>query len=165
MTADEFGGGLGDVLPPRQDEERQRREEQRQRRQRQQQTEQRSQRRRRESQGPDLNGGLSDQQIEALMNDYERLQALTAATPARTKDDAALRSIIDALEPAPCTNDDCTICMEPLSDTADQNGTPVKSRSCTHVFHRGCIEQWLVADFVKSGECRCPNCRALMPGG
>lgn len=45
--------------------------------------------------------------------------------------------------------DDCVICMEPLSDHC--------ALPCQHVFHKQCILPWLTS---KSS---CPSCRAQMP--
>ena len=46
--------------------------------------------------------------------------------------------------------DECTICLNPLT-----NGRKIVLKTCSHAFHKKCIEEWKSRSYQKS----CPNCR------
>ena len=52
------------------------------------------------------------------------------------------------------TNEDCSICLEPL------NNTEVYKTKCSHIFHVVCIKNYVNSN--QFNEVNCPNCRELL---
>ena len=64
----------------------------------------------------------------------------------------------DLLEPlsiSQCTDQDCSICLDPLTQINNKNMIPVKLK-CGHMFHYKCIEKW------HHSKQECPLCRKLL---
>ena len=64
----------------------------------------------------------------------------------------------DLLEPLSieeCTDQDCSICLDPLKQINNKNMIPVKLK-CGHMFHYNCIEKW------HHSKQECPLCRRLV---
>jgi len=47
---------------------------------------------------------------------------------------------------------ECVICISEINDSAP--GTPITALPCNHIYHRGCMRDWL-----KNGGRDCPTCR------
>ena len=52
-----------------------------------------------------------------------------------------------------CSHHDCSICLEPITQTTSNKSGKALSLRCSHVFHRDCINHWLKINAV------CPLCR------
>ena len=64
----------------------------------------------------------------------------------------------DSLEPISinqCVDQDCSICLEPLTKVTNKYMIPVKLK-CGHMFHYDCIEKW------HGCKQECPMCRRLL---
>lgn len=68
------------------------------------------------------------------------------------------RQLINQLQLTPyfkCkTTLQCTICLETI-----QTNEFVRQLSCTHQFHKRCIDKWLYVNYNSSQQCKCPLCR------
>ncbi|KAJ4374367.1 hypothetical protein N0V83_003108 [Neocucurbitaria cava] len=65
----------------------------------------------------------------------------------------------------PCPpNEQCVICQEPLTDSSPEStdDEAVSTKSCGHLFHRGCIAAWFASNTPALNSC--PSCRCLLWG-
>jgi len=73
--------------------------------------------------------------------------------------DPASKAVVDSLTEFTVTKSNarscpsCVICMEEWGEGDDESSGRATRLSCSHMFHLGCIKQWL------SSKSRCPCCR------
>lgn len=61
-----------------------------------------------------------------------------------------------------CQDEPGALAPQPLSKTDTYSRLIIRIKACSHVFHQGCLGEWVVRSYQDSGTATCPMCRAVL---